>query len=55
MDYVRETALEVFCNEQFMIGQAIKAIQNGLCKRVHVSDRIKVYECNNVIRIDIKE
>lgn len=36
------------------IKAAIAAIQNGVCKRVEVDDQIKVYECKNIIRIDIK-
>lgn len=35
--------------------KAIKTIQDGVCKRVDVNDRIKVYECKNIIRIDIKQ
>ena len=35
--------------------RAIKTIQDGVCKRVDVNDRIKVYECKNIIRIDIKQ
>lgn len=35
--------------------RAIETIQDGVCKRVDVSDRIKVYECKNIIRIDIKQ
>lgn len=36
------------------IEAAIDLIRSGKCKRVDVSDRIKVYEVKNVIRIDIK-
>lgn len=36
------------------IQEAIAVIQKGLCKRVDVSDRVKVYECKNIIRVDIK-
>ena len=35
--------------------RAIETIQDGVCKRVDVSDDIKVYECKNIIRIDIKQ
>lgn len=35
--------------------RAIGTIQDGVCKRVDVNDRIKVYECKNIIRIDIKQ
>lgn len=42
-------------NERVLkISEAIKLIQDGICKRVDISDTIKVYECQNVIRIDIK-
>lgn len=37
------------------IKAAIAVIQDGVCKRVDVNDRIKVYECKNIIRIDIKQ
>lgn len=37
------------------IQEAITVIQKGVCKRVDVSDDIKVYECKNIIRIDIKQ
>lgn len=36
------------------VQEAIAVIQKGLCKRVDVSDSIKVYACANIIRIDIK-
>lgn len=36
------------------ISEAVKIVQDGLCKRVDVNDHIKVYECANIIRIDIK-
>ena len=35
--------------------RAIETIQDGVCKRVDVNDSIKVYECKNIIRIDIKQ
>lgn len=42
-------------NEKVLkISEALKVIQDGLCKRVDVDDHIKVYECANIIRIDIK-
>ena len=34
--------------------EAIDLIRRGTCKRVDVSDTIKVYEVKNVIRIDVK-
>ena len=33
---------------------AIETIQEGICKRVDIDNKVKVYECKNVIRIDIK-
>lgn len=35
--------------------EAIAVIQKGICKRVDVNSDIKVYECKNIIRIDIKQ
>lgn len=35
--------------------RAVDTIQDGVCKRVDVNDSIKVYECKNIIRIDIKQ
>lgn len=37
------------------IAQAIEAIRSGVCKRIDVNSNIKVYECKNIIRIDIRE
>lgn len=37
------------------VQEAIAVIQKGVCKRVDVNDDIKVYECKNIIRIDIKQ
>lgn len=34
--------------------EAIDLIKRGTCKRVDVSDTIKVYGVKNVIRIDVK-
>jgi hypothetical protein len=36
------------------IAQAIEAIRSGVCKRIDVNSDIKVYECKNIVRIDIK-
>ena len=33
---------------------AIQRIVEGSCKRVDVSEDIKVYECKDIVRIDIK-
>ena len=46
MELDRLTAQKVF--------KAVQTIQDGVCKRVDVSDDIKVYACKNIIRIDIK-
>ena len=35
--------------------RAIGTVKDGVCKRVDVNDSIKVYECKNIIRIDIKQ
>ena len=35
--------------------EAIDTVQRGVCKRIDVNDRVKVYQVKNVIRIDIKE
>ena len=44
----------IYSDNALKIAEAIKTIQNGYCKRVDVSSDIKVYECKNIIRIDIK-
>jgi hypothetical protein len=36
------------------IADAIKIILMGVCTRVDVSKDVKVYECKNVIRVDMK-
>ena len=36
------------------IEEALCNILEGNCKRVDVSPEVKVYECKNVIRIDLK-
>ena len=36
------------------IEEALCLILEGKCKRVDVSPDVKVYECKNVIRIDMK-
>lgn len=36
------------------IVEAVKAVQNELCSKVDIDGVIKVYECKNVIRIDVK-
>lgn len=36
------------------IAEAAETILRGTCKRVDVNNNVKVYECKNVIRIDLK-
>lgn len=36
------------------IEEAIGNILEGTCSRVDISKNVKVYECKNVIRIDLK-
>lgn len=36
------------------IRRAINLVLSGNCKRVEVSPSVKVYECKDVIRIDLK-
>ena len=36
------------------IEEAICSILDGYCKRVDVNPDVKVYECKNVVRIDLK-
>ena len=48
-------ANKVYTDNALAIAQAIHNIEHGVCQRVDVNDRIKVYHCKNVIRIDIKE
>ena len=36
------------------IRRAITLVLSGTCKRVDVSPSVKVYECKDVIRIDLK-
>ena len=45
----------VFSDNSYKIYEAVKNIQSGLCNRMDVGDRIKVYRCKNVIRIDVKD
>lgn len=36
------------------IAEAVESILAGTCSRVDVNKNVKVYECKNVIRIDLK-
>ena len=42
--------------EQYVdqLNQAVETVLSGVCKRVDVDDKVKVYACKNIIRIDIK-
>ena len=37
-----------------LIAEALVSILGGYCKRVDVNPDVKVYECKNVVRIDLK-
>lgn len=39
---------------QLKITEAVESILKGTCARVDVNKNVKVYECKNVIRIDLK-
>ena len=41
-------------NTRDKIEEAICSILEGKCKRVDVGPDVKVYECKNVLRIDLK-
>lgn len=36
------------------IEEAVGVILEGVCSRVDINKNVKVYECKNVIRIDLK-
>jgi hypothetical protein len=36
------------------IASAVQVILDGKCSKVVIDDNIKVYECKNIIRIDLK-
>lgn len=40
--------------ELAMIKTAIETIAQGICKRMDVNSRIKVYEVKDTVRVDIK-
>ena len=50
-----EVASAVFNAFNYKIFEAIKLIQDGICQRVDINEKVKVYECKNIIRIDIKK
>ena len=37
-----------------LIAEAVRHILAGYCSQVVVNDYVKVYQCKNVIRIDLK-
>lgn len=36
------------------IANAVQDVLDGVCSRVDVNKNVKVYECKNVVRIDLK-
>ncbi len=36
------------------IARAVRSILEGTCSRVDVNENVKVYECKNIVRIDLK-
>lgn len=50
---------EEMCPEEIKVVEkvleAVDTIHRGVCKRIDVNDKVKVYQVKNVIRIDIKE
>ena len=36
------------------IAEAVECILRGTCARVDINKDVKVYECKNVIRVDLK-
>ena len=47
MKFIREANVED-------IKRAVGMILEGVCSRIDVSAGVKVYECKNIIRIDLK-
>ena len=39
----------------YAVVRAMNTIKQGVCKRIDVNEQIKVYECQGIIRIDIKK
>lgn len=39
---------------QLKVAEAIENILKGTCSKVIVNDNVKVYQCKNIIRIDLK-
>ena len=36
------------------IANAVQDVLDGVCSKVHVNKNVTVYECKNVVRIDLK-
>lgn len=46
VDFSQETCVK--------IASAVQDIFEGVCSKVIINDNVKVYECKNIIRIDLK-
>lgn len=46
VDFSQETCVK--------IASAVQDILEGVCARVDVNKNVKVYQCKNIIRIDLK-
>ena len=46
VDFSQETCVK--------IASAVQDILHGFCSKVIVNDNVKVYQCKNIIRIDLK-
>ena len=46
VDFSKETCVK--------IDSAIHDILEGVCSKVIVNDNVKVYQCTNIIRVDLK-
>ena len=36
------------------IAEAVESILAGTCSKVIINDNVKVYQCKNIVRIDLK-
>jgi len=46
VDFSQETCIK--------IASAVQDILEGVCAKVIINDNVKVYQCKNIIRIDLK-
>lgn len=46
VDFDQETCVK--------LASAIQDILHGFCSKVIVNDNVKVYQCKNIIRVDLK-